>query len=113
MTNLKLYYRTVTCLTHRPSFSSVMASQVRLYGYEIKMLSAHYAHRLDMSAARHADVLFVKKPPGKESDLATYCAKEGIPHILFEHFAQALPVVQSVVSGEKTKEEVLEKGQAY
>jgi len=66
----------------------------------------------DMSAARHADVLFVKKPPGKDSDLATYCAKEGIPHILFENFAQALPVVQSVVKGEKTREEVLKKGRA-
>ena len=65
-----------------------------------------------MSAARHADVLFVKKPPGTDSDLATYCAKEGIPHILFEHFAQALPVVQSVVNGEKTKEEVLAIGRA-
>jgi 2-hydroxy-3-keto-5-methylthiopentenyl-1-phosphate phosphatase len=65
-----------------------------------------------MSAARHADVLFVKKPPGKDSDLATYCAKEGIPHILFENFTQALPVVQSVVTGEKTKDEVLKKGKA-
>ncbi|KAF8586623.1 hypothetical protein K439DRAFT_1408551 [Ramaria rubella] len=66
----------------------------------------------DMSAARHADILFAKKPPGKESDLATYCAKEGIPHILFEDFVQALRVVQSVVSGEKTKEEVLGEGRA-
>lgn len=66
-----------------------------------------------MSAARHADVLFVKKPPGKESDLATYCAKEGIPHILFERFEQALPVVESIVKGETTKEDALKKGQAY
>lgn len=66
----------------------------------------------DMSAARHADVLFVKKPPGKESDLATYCADEGIPHILFEHFSQALTVMKSIVNGETTKEEALQKGHA-
>ncbi|KAH7345297.1 HAD-like domain-containing protein [Rhizoctonia solani] len=40
----------------------------------------------DMSAAKHADVLFAKndKPEG-ENDLAEYCKKEGIPHILFRY----------------------------
>jgi len=67
----------------------------------------------DISAARHADILFAKKPPGRESDLATYCSREGIPHILFEDFSQALPIVQAVVRGDKTKEEVLKAGKAY
>jgi 2-hydroxy-3-keto-5-methylthiopentenyl-1-phosphate phosphatase len=42
--------------------------------------------RPDMSAAKHADVLFVKndKPEG-ENDLAAYCVKEGIKHILFRY----------------------------
>lgn len=65
-----------------------------------------------MSAARHADVLFVKKLPNTPSDLATYCVNEKIPHIVFQHFSQALQVVQSVVNGEKTKEEVLAIGHA-
>ncbi|KAF7324038.1 hypothetical protein MKEN_00626000 [Mycena kentingensis (nom. inval.)] len=61
----------------------------------------------DMSAARHADVLFVKQKPDGENDLAVYCVREGIPHILFSDFTEALEVVRSVVSGERTKEEVL------
>ncbi|GJJ15141.1 hypothetical protein Clacol_009416 [Clathrus columnatus] len=67
----------------------------------------------DMSAARHADVLFVKKPPGKESDLATYCEKEGIPHILFENFNQALPMVQAIVEGSMSVQEALKKGRTF
>ena len=63
-----------------------------------------------MSAARHADVLFVKKKPGADNDLAAYCTREGIPHIIFHDFSQALEVVKSVVSGEKTPKEVLDKG---
>lgn len=66
----------------------------------------------DMSAARHADVLFVKLKDDGENDLAVYCAREGIPHILFRDFAQALPVVQAVVSGKKTPAEVLAAGKA-
>ncbi|KAG8748558.1 hypothetical protein FRC10_003692 [Ceratobasidium sp. 414] len=62
----------------------------------------------DMSAAKHADVLFVKndKPEG-ENDLAAYCIKEGIGHILFRTFADALPIVRDVVEGRKTAEEAL------
>lgn len=66
-----------------------------------------------MSAARHADVLFVKKPPGKESDLATYCDKEKIPHILFENFSQALPVVRAIVNGKMTVQEALKIGRTF
>jgi len=66
----------------------------------------------DMSAAKHAHVLFVKQKPGDENDLAAYCTREGIKHILFDNFSKALPVVQSVVNGEKTVDEVLTIGTA-
>jgi len=66
----------------------------------------------DMSAAAHADVLFVKQKEGGDNDLAAYCRREGIKHILFEDFSKALPVVQSVVRKEKTVEEVLTIGRA-
>lgn len=65
-----------------------------------------------MSAAKHAHVLFVKEKPGNENDLATYCNNEGIKHILFSDFSKALPVVQSVVTGTKTVDEVLAVGTA-
>jgi len=61
----------------------------------------------DMSAAKHADVLFVKQKDDGENDLATYCTKLGIRHILFTDFSKALPIVQSVVKGEKRTDEVL------
>ena len=61
----------------------------------------------DISAARHADLLFVKAKPGGENDLAAYCTREGITHVLFEDFSQVLPVVQAVVSGEKTLADVV------
>lgn len=65
-----------------------------------------------MSAARHADVLFVKQKEGGENDLAAYCRREGILHILFDDFNKALDVVKSVVDGEKTVQEVLALGRA-
>ncbi|EGO04099.1 hypothetical protein SERLA73DRAFT_175860 [Serpula lacrymans var. lacrymans S7.3] len=66
----------------------------------------------DMSAARHADVLFVKVKDNGENDLVSYCKQEGIRHILFSDFSKALTVVQSVVEGKKTADEVLTVGQA-
>lgn len=65
-----------------------------------------------MSAARHADVLFVKQKPGGENDLAAFCRREGIPHILFEDFGRALGVVRSVVEGERSVQEALAIGTA-
>lgn len=65
-----------------------------------------------MSAAAHADVLFVKQKDGGDNDLAAYCRREGIKHILFENFSKALPVVQAVVKKEKTVQEVLDAGKA-
>ncbi|KAJ7728896.1 HAD-like domain-containing protein [Mycena metata] len=66
----------------------------------------------DMSAARHADILFVKQKDDGENDLAAYCNREGIQHIIFADFSQALKVVQAVVSGEKTPAQVLAVGRA-
>lgn len=61
----------------------------------------------DLSAARHADILFVKEKADGENDLATYCTTHGIAHILFPDFAKALAVVQSVVNSERTPAEAL------
>ncbi|EJD45323.1 hypothetical protein AURDEDRAFT_114161 [Auricularia subglabra TFB-10046 SS5] len=64
----------------------------------------------DLSAARHADLLLVKAKAGGENDLAAYCRREGIPHVLFEDFRGALKVVMGIVSGDMTKEDVLAMG---
>ncbi|KIY53260.1 hypothetical protein FISHEDRAFT_33720 [Fistulina hepatica ATCC 64428] len=61
----------------------------------------------DMSAARYADVLFVKTKEGGDNDLHAYCVKEKIPHVVFTNFAEALPIVQSIVRGEKTVKDVI------
>lgn len=66
-----------------------------------------------MSAAKHADILFVKEKDDGENDLAAYCKKEGIKHILFPDFSKALQVVQSVVTGQKTAAEVLDVGHTW
>ena len=64
----------------------------------------------DISAARHADLLFVKAKPDGENDLAAYCIREKITHVLFEDFSQVLPVVQSIVKGGKTVAQVVSGG---
>ncbi|KAF5330199.1 hypothetical protein D9611_010577 [Ephemerocybe angulata] len=61
----------------------------------------------DISAARHADVLFVKQKPNGENDLSTYCTRENIKHLLFQDFSQAIPIVASLVKGEKTVKDVV------
>ncbi|KAM6503151.1 HAD-like domain containing protein [Amanita muscaria] len=66
----------------------------------------------DISAARHADVLFVKEKPGGDNDLAAYCRKHGIKHIIFEDFSRALGVVKAIVAGEKTIDEAVAAGKA-
>jgi len=66
----------------------------------------------DMSAAKHADVLFVKEKSDGDNDLATYCKREDIPHVLFSDFSKALPVIRSIVQGEKTPKEWFEIGRA-
>jgi 2-hydroxy-3-keto-5-methylthiopentenyl-1-phosphate phosphatase len=67
---------------------------------------------IDMSGAKHADCLFVKVKDNGENDLVTYCTREGIKHITFNDFSQALKVVESVVKGEKSVDEVLAVGKA-
>ncbi|KAF8878715.1 HAD-like domain-containing protein [Infundibulicybe gibba] len=61
----------------------------------------------DISAAKHADLLFVKQKPDGENDLAAYCAREGIKHVLFEDFSKALPLVQSVVEGGRSIDQIV------
>lgn len=61
---------------------------------------------VDISAAKYADVLFVKTKEDGENDLSVYCQREGIKHILFSDFSKALPTVESIVKGEKTIEDV-------
>lgn len=64
----------------------------------------------DMSAAQHADVLFIKLNENGESDLAKYCDKVGIKNIKIQNFGQALPIVQNVVDGAISVTEALEIG---
>ncbi|KAI0314356.1 HAD-like domain-containing protein [Amylostereum chailletii] len=64
----------------------------------------------DMSAAKHADLLFVKEKPYGDNDLADHCQREGIKHLIFTNFAQAVPVVQSIVEGKKSTEDWLNVG---
>ncbi|PPQ88787.1 hypothetical protein CVT25_010473 [Psilocybe cyanescens] len=61
----------------------------------------------DISAAKYADVLFVKTKLDGENDLAAYCQREEIKHVLFSDFSKALPMVQSIVEGKKTIDEVV------
>ncbi|EPQ50908.1 hypothetical protein GLOTRDRAFT_118248 [Gloeophyllum trabeum ATCC 11539] len=66
----------------------------------------------DMSAARHADLLFVKVKPDSDNDLAAYCRRERIPHVEFGDFAHALGVVREVVEGRAGVAQVLARGKA-
>ncbi|KAG9309995.1 HAD-like domain-containing protein [Chiua virens] len=64
----------------------------------------------DLSAAQHADVLFVKVTGIDEKDnLKTYCNKAGIPYIPFFDFHVAKKIVGQIVRGEKTKDDFLVK----
>jgi 2-hydroxy-3-keto-5-methylthiopentenyl-1-phosphate phosphatase len=69
-------------------------------------LHCHTQAILDISAAKHADLLFVKSKEGGDNDLAAYCKREGLTHKLFEDFGKALPVVQSIVEGKQTIKDV-------
>ncbi|KAL1948675.1 hypothetical protein VTO73DRAFT_10481 [Trametes versicolor] len=66
----------------------------------------------DMSAARHANVLYVKQKEGGDNDLAAYCRRESIPHILFEDFGHALRSVSAIVEGKKSAQDALAEGRA-
>ncbi|KAG0165329.1 hypothetical protein DFQ28_008946 [Apophysomyces sp. BC1034] len=58
----------------------------------------------DISAARHADVLFARK----DRDLETYCLRENIPFVAFDTFKDVHEVVQKLVE-QKAKIEKDEK----
>jgi len=61
----------------------------------------------DMSAAAHADLLFVKLTAEGQSDLARYCRKEHIKNVEFYDFTKVLARVQQVVRGEKSIKDIL------
>ncbi|KAG8922296.1 hypothetical protein FRC03_004550 [Tulasnella sp. 419] len=62
----------------------------------------------DISAAKHADILFVKNDKEEgHNDLAAHCNNEGIKHLLFKDFSDALPVLADVVEGKLTVEDAL------
>jgi len=62
----------------------------------------------DLSAAQHADVLFVKVTGIDEKDnLKRHCDKAGIPYIPFSDFHVAKTIVGQIVRGEKTKDAFL------
>ncbi|KAF8551592.1 hypothetical protein OG21DRAFT_1539945 [Imleria badia] len=64
----------------------------------------------DLSAAQHADVLFVKVTGIDEKDnLKKHCDKAGIPYIPFLDFYVVKTIVGQIVRGEKTKDEFLVK----
>lgn len=65
----------------------------------------------DLSAAKHADVLFVKVTGIDEKDnLKKHCDKAGIPYVPFSDFHVAKAIVGQIIRGEKTKEDFLVKG---
>ncbi|KIJ59962.1 hypothetical protein HYDPIDRAFT_32692 [Hydnomerulius pinastri MD-312] len=61
----------------------------------------------DLSAAQHADVLFVKVTGVDEKDnLKKHCEKAGIAYIPFLDFTEAQGKVNDIVTGKKQKEEL-------
>jgi len=63
-----------------------------------------------LSAAQHADVLFVKVTGIDEKDnLKRHCDKAGIPYIPFSDFCVAKAIVGQIVRGETTKDDLLVK----
>lgn len=111
MISLRLSCVIGTCPIRQPSFSLEMAFPVRYPLRDVIVLSRCFskAIHLDISAARHANLLFVKSKPGGDNDLAAYCKTEGIQHVLFEDFRDVLPAVQSVADGKKTIPEIIAK----
>jgi hypothetical protein len=104
----------------RSCFSSEMVSQVRpVLSFLTSPIFTHTHPSLsslpfpllsDLSAARHADVLFVKVTGIDEKDnLKTHCDKAGIPYIPFLDFHIAKAIVGQIVRGEKTKDDFLVK----
>ncbi|CAD6573041.1 MAG: hypothetical protein TREMPRED_000712 [Tremellales sp. Tagirdzhanova-0007] len=64
----------------------------------------------DMSAAKHADLLFTKIMANGDSDLMAYCKREAIPHVPFRDFNDVLRRVQEVVAGKSVQAVLEEEG---
>lgn len=47
-------------------------------------MRADVCGHVDMSAAKHADLLFVKEMANGDSDLAAYCKEQDIDHVSFK-----------------------------
>jgi 2-hydroxy-3-keto-5-methylthiopentenyl-1-phosphate phosphatase len=62
----------------------------------------------DLSAARHADLLFVKLKDDGENDLAAFCQREGINNVKFRSFHNALDLVKRIVCGEKNIQDAIQ-----
>jgi 2-hydroxy-3-keto-5-methylthiopentenyl-1-phosphate phosphatase len=61
----------------------------------------------DLSAARAANLLFVKVIEGHTNDLSVHCIREKIPFVAFEQFLQVKATVESVILGGKSIESIL------
>lgn len=84
------------------------------YWYRHSFFPLLYCYRYtfpetDMSAAEHADLLFVKRMANGDSDLARYVKAQGISHVTFRDFTNVLDKVKAVVLGETSVENVLEE----
>ncbi|GAA5993698.1 hypothetical protein JCM5350_005797 [Sporobolomyces pararoseus] len=62
----------------------------------------------DLSAARAADLLFVKVIKDHTNDLQVHCVREQIPYVPFSQFEQVKDVVKSVVDKEMTVQQHLD-----
>lgn len=58
-----------------------------------------------MSAATHADVLFVKNKP--DNDLGRYCDRKGYPYKLFKDWTQIKADVEQIIKGEAQPKEIM------
>lgn len=59
----------------------------------------------DMSAARHADVLFVKDK--QDNDLATYCNQHNIGYHLFKDWTVPKKMLEKLLNGEMSRDELI------
>lgn len=74
----------------------------------MRLNRTHNLPKLDISAAKHADLLFVKTELDGENDLAAYCKRERIKHVKFDEFSKVLSVVDSIVKGSQTIQEAIQ-----
>ncbi|POY71821.1 hypothetical protein BMF94_5182 [Rhodotorula taiwanensis] len=63
----------------------------------------------DLSAAKAADLLFVKVIPNHTNDLSVHCDREQIPYIPFETFDKVKDVIARIVEGKSTIDEELKR----